>query len=294
MTEAATEDPPPLSFNRMDIEKKLGFPAGRFTQPGPVLPILLATALTVGLYAALLPLKQLDLWIARTFTERGAIPYAIVLFTAWALMILLIKRQKIAVQRRPLREPVVPREPEFALSFDSVHHVLDRLYEKAEDPKQFILYNRILIALSNLRNMGKVGDVDDVLRSQAEQDESVVESSYTVVRGLIWAIPVLGFIGTVLGLSDAIGSFTAVLSDTTSMANLKPALQDVTDGLATAFETTLQGLTAALVVQMVMTLVRRSEEQMLDDFMEHCQRDVVGRLRLRSSPEAQTDETAIP
>lgn len=38
-----------------------------------------------------------------------------------------------------------------------------------------------------------------------------METSYALVQGFVWAIPVLGFIGTVVGLSQAIGGFTAVL-----------------------------------------------------------------------------------
>ena len=33
----------------------------------------------------------------------------------------------------------------------------------------------------------------------------------TVLRGFIWAIPVLGFIGTVIGLTQAMGRFGAAL-----------------------------------------------------------------------------------
>jgi biopolymer transport protein ExbB/TolQ len=119
-----------------------------------------------------------------------------------------------------------------------------------------------------------------VLRSQAEADEAAIESSYTIVRGLIWAIPVLGFIGTVIGLSQAIGAFGSVLATTAEINALKPALQSVTAGLATAFETTLHALVAALGVQMILVMLKRTEEQMLDDFMEYCQRRIVNRLRL--------------
>jgi biopolymer transport protein ExbB/TolQ len=172
--------------------------------------------------------------------------------------------------------------------------VLDRLHEVAEEPKHFLLFNRIQFALSNLRNMGRIGDVDEVLRSRAQNDESAVESSYTVVKGLIWAIPVLGFIGTVIGLSKAIGGFGSVLNEAGAMDQLRPALQSVTAGLATAFETTLQALIAALIIQMLMTFVKRGEERMLDDFITYCDRQIVGRLRLRdhtAAVESSDDKT---
>jgi biopolymer transport protein ExbB/TolQ len=128
--------------------------------------------------------------------------------------------------------------------------------------------------------MQRIGDVRDTLESQAEFDEALAESGYTFLRALIWAIPVLGFIGTVLGLSAAVGAFSAVLAAASEIDQIKPALREVTSGLAVAFETTLQGLLGALVVHLLMTSVKRSEERFLDDCREYTQRQIVGRLRL--------------
>ena len=149
-----------------------------------------------------------------------------------------------------------------------------------DEPKHFILFDRISIALSNLRNLGRVSDVEDILRSQAEHQESAMETSYSLVKGFIWAIPVLGFIGTVLGLSQAIGSFGLVLENTEDIHQISTALKSVTAGLAIAFETTLEALVAAMVLQLLLTFLKRSEEDFLDDCTEYCVRRIVSRLRI--------------
>jgi biopolymer transport protein ExbB/TolQ len=138
----------------------------------------------------------------------------------------------------------------------------------------------LVVALSNLRNLGAVGDVDGILRSQASQDEAAVDTSYSLMQGFVWAIPVLGFIGTVLGLSDAIGQFSGVLGAADDVSQISAALKGVTSGLATAFDTTLVALVAALVVQLAMTVIRRNEDAFLDEVMEYGLRNVVGRLRM--------------
>ena len=128
--------------------------------------------------------------------------------------------------------------------------------------------------------MGRIADFEGVLDSHAAGDEDAIESSYLIIRGLNWAIPVLGFIGTVQGLSVAIASFGGVLAESGDVDAIKPALQGVAGGLATAFETTLVALVAALVIQLMMTLERRAEEQFLDDCKDYCQHQLVARLRL--------------
>lgn len=281
------QEKPPLSVNRMDIERRIGFPAGKHTQPGPVLPLLMAILLGVGFYAALIPLEEFWPRLAESMQERGWVPYAIVFMSFWALTLVLIKWLKIRLQSKPLLQPVVPDTPDFILSTHNVQTVLDRLHELSDEPKSFILYNRIQFALSNLKNMGRISDLNEVLRGRAESDEAAAESSYTIIRGLIWSIPVLGFVGTVIGLSVAIGSFGSVLEGSSDLEGIKSSLGNVTAGLATAFETTLQALIAALFIQLLMTFVRRAEESMFDRFNEYCERQIISKLRISDTKEVK-------
>ena len=50
-----------------------------------------------------------------------------------------------------------------------------------------------------------------ILRNQADYDEEQIASSYGLVNSFLWAIPVLGFIGTVIGLRAAIGALGITL-----------------------------------------------------------------------------------
>jgi len=279
---------PQLSWDRSDIERRLGLPAGPFTSPGAVLTLFGAAVCTVAFYAVLSRIPESA--FTRMFTQRGVVPYVIVFFSAWSLAILLVKLAKLRAQRRALSIDLLPEEdPGFVLTAASAQAVLERLYRAVDNPQRFLLTKRIYNALANLKNIGRAGDVDEILRTQAENDEAVVDSSYTVVRGLIWAIPVLGFIGTVQGLSAALGAFWGVVSQAEDVAAMRGALQNVTAGLSTAFETTLVGLVAALGIHLVMIFVRRREEQFLDACKDYCQRYVVGRLRL-SMDDADADQ----
>ncbi|MHC4561149.1 MAG: MotA/TolQ/ExbB proton channel family protein [Planctomycetota bacterium] len=273
---------PGLSFARGDIERRLGMPAGRFTSPGVLLPLLSGALLTVGVFAVLWLLPKTT--VTDMFTRNMVITPAIVFLTLWSLMMLLVKGRKVALQRRALSLKLITiDEPGRYLTDSSAEEVLNALYTAVDDPQQFFLTRRIHHALVNLRNIGRIGDVDEVLRTQGENDEAQVDSSYTVLRGFIWAIPVLGFIGTVLGLSLAMGSFGQVLAGASEMELLRDALKDVVAGLAVAFETTLQGLVAALCIHLLMVRCRRKEEQFLDDCKEYCQKHIVSRLRLSSA-----------
>ena len=184
------------------------------------------------------------------------------------------------MQRRSLQLAVVPDDPEFVLTPQNVDEVFHRMHERVDDTRQFVVFHRITSALSNLRNLGRVTDVGDILRAQAETDESAMETSYSLLQGFVWAIPVLGFIGTVEGLSVAIGGFGGVLASSSDFEQIKLALRGVTGGLSTAFETTLHGLVAALAIQLTQTGLKKGEEEFLDDCSEYCSKQIVSRLRV--------------
>lgn len=267
-----------LSWYQCDPEQRLHFRGGRFTRVNNFCSFVMAIIFSGLFYAALFPLQ--GFYFAETFTQRGFVPYAIVFFFFWSIAILMLKSGKLSLQRKALRLPILPENPEFVLSSATVAEVTRLIHQAVDDPQQFILLNRIEIALANLKNLGRVADLDEILRSQGEQDESTVETSYSIISGFVWAIPVLGFIGTVEGLSRSIGGFGQVLSSTEQLSEIKTSLQHVTSGLSIAFETTLQGLLAALIVQLLLMQIKKREEEFLDDCAEFCVRNVVGRLRV--------------
>lgn len=269
---------PPLNFFESDIERRCGFSGNSGTFAHPWFTGLIALVLTVVFYTVVVflpPSYYTDL-----FLKRGPTQHAAVFIGFWVLAILLVKRQKLRLQRRALKLDAIPSEHHFVLSSQTADQVVTKLHENAADPERFIVYNRILVAISNLKNLGRVSDVDDMLRSMADRDESAQETSFGLINGFLWAIPVLGFIGTVLGLGQSIASFSSLLDNQSDMSGIVASLTQVTAGLSTAFDTTLLALLIALVLQLWMTIQKTNEEQFLDDCSEYCMRQIVSRIKI--------------
>lgn len=281
----------PLAWVRGDIEQRLMFRGGKHTRVNSLLSALLGLLLAIAFYGTLLLVPGTN--FAGMFLKPwpvSVVPFAIVFFSAWCISILFLKSRKLAFQKKSLGYSVLPDEADFVLSAGNADVVMDRVYEIVDEPKYFVLFNRIAVALANLRNLGRVGDVGDILKSQAESDEAALETSYGLIAGFIWAIPVLGFIGTVIGLASAIGGFTQVLEKTDQMDEIKGALMGVTGGLSTAFETTLQALVAALIIQLALSFLKKSEQEFLDECGQYCTKNIVNRLRIMPFERASQDD----
>ena len=199
----------------------------------------------------------------------------------WSLAILIFKKYKLRLQRKVLKLDILPEDPNYVLAPNTAEEILNKITELVVDPKNFLLLNRITRTLSNLKNIGRVADVSEGMGAQAENDESYLESTYTIIKGFIWAIPVLGFIGTVLGLSEAVGGFGKVVSGGADVEKLKNSLSGVTAGLSIAFETTLIALIAALIIQLILTMVKKQEEEFLDECSDYCHLNIISKLKDR-------------
>ncbi|HEY3913681.1 MAG TPA: MotA/TolQ/ExbB proton channel family protein [Verrucomicrobiae bacterium] len=283
-----------LSWKDQDFENRWGlFKGGRFTSVNKTFSLVLAV-IASGVFLWLmreldgsqLSFRRLGTIFVRPGNLYATVPATLCFF--WGVMVALIKIPKINLQRKALDLAAVPQSRDFVLNEATARTVLERMHRLVDDPRQFILLNRIDRALANLHNIGGISDVSTILKAQAENDENVVASSYAMIHAMIWSIPVLGFIGTVLGLSMAINRFTSVISVSQGaisaaeeMARMKDHLKLVTAGLSTAFETTLVGLGFALILHLLADLVQQRETDFLDECNEYCQANVVSKLRTR-------------
>jgi biopolymer transport protein ExbB/TolQ len=130
------------------------------------------------------------------------------------------------------------------------------------------LGRRVTAVLDFVSSRASANDLDDQLRTLADNDFMAFETSYALTRFITWAIPILGFLGTVLGITGAIAGITPEI--------LERSLNTVTDGLALAFDATAVALALTMVTMFVTFLVERLEEgvlhqvdQYVDEHLSH-------------------------
>ena len=123
---------------------------------------------------------------------------------------------------------------------------------------------RILRLLDIWTETGSAFQLERSADNDADLYELAVQQSYSLPKVLLWAIPLLGFIGTVLGMSTAVGSFDEVLGNADNVEGLKNGLTQVTSGLGTAFDTTYLALVISVIVAFPLSSVERQEERLLN------------------------------
>ncbi len=104
------------------------------------------------------------------------------------------------------------------------------------------------------------------------KEKEQLKGSFALPRFMVWAIPILGFIGTVWGISNGIAHFSDAMTNTGSVTDVSAMLKEnlplVTNSLATAFDTTLLALLLSIPLMMLMLTIEKSEEAYLIDLDE--------------------------
>jgi len=278
----------PLDWHLGDVEQRFGFKGGKYTDVNATFAMFVAAVLTGAFFIALchVPESLRTHPCVALILDRGWTPYAMVTLFFLALTTLFVKSRKLAFQKRAFEIELIPPGENFALTPETAPEILKTLSAAVDDPKRFVLFSRIERALLNLRNVGNLSDVSEMLRAQAENDESQFDSTYGLLGGIVWMIPILGFIGTVSGLSGAIGGFGAVLNADATVSSLREGLTPVTASLGVAFDTTFLALVLALVIQGMLTVLRKREDAFLDACRDYSHVNVISRLRLVKNEEA--------
>ena len=139
------------------------------------------------------------------------------------------------------------------------------------------LGRRVANVLEFVESRGSVNELDDQIRTLADNDVMTQESSYALLRFITWAIPILGFLGTVLGITNAIKGVTPEV--------LEKSLSGVTDGLATAFDSTALALFLTMVLMLCSSLVERLEQGVLEKVDAYVDAELSHRFE-RTGPES--------
>lgn len=89
---------------------------------------------------------------------------------------------------------------------------------------------------------------------------------YILPRYINWAIPILGFIGTVLGISLAADGIQEIIGTNQNFGQLSANLGQAISPLGIAFDTTLIALSLSVLLMLLQTALQKWEDNLLIDY----------------------------
>jgi len=164
---------------------------------------------------------------------------------------------------------------------------------KVKRYEEGIIYRRVLRVLFFVRGATRKEGLDSLLDYQGQIDMKRLETSYSVLQVFIWAIPILGFIGTVLGIGFSVNEFANFIQSAEAggqfTAQMRAALGGVTGGLAVAFNTTFLALVLVIPVMLLTSFLNKNEEEFLLEIEEFCMEELLPRLYVSPGEEVASE-----
>lgn len=191
---------------------------------------------------------------------------------AWAGFILLSRYLEVYRQRRAFQLGLLPTDEGVRILPEDARPLQRRVDQMAERGGPYILANMIRIALGKYAVSRSSQDVSDAVRTQAEVDLGRLVTSMATVHYLAWAIPALGFLGTVRGLSGGLSMAGRVGQE------IQAFIDQATRHLTVAFDCTLIALVLSLALMFLVHSVQRDEEALVIDCQQYCLEHLVNRL----------------
>lgn len=237
---------------------------------------VIGAVVTVVWLIAMIPLR--DYQLGQLFLDRGFVPFATTLLMFWSFAILVLKWLSMKQQKESMLLDVLPTEVAEEITVESLNNFVKHIRSLPVSGSESFLINRVLRGIEHFRVRKSAAETVTMMESQSAIDANNIAGSYTILKVFIWALPILGFIGTVVGVSSAVASLASSLDSAADMTAMKGSLNAVFSGLGTAFDTTLLALIMSMIVKIPTSAMQKSEEDLITAVDEYCNENLLRRL----------------
>lgn len=180
----------------------------------------------------------------------------------------LFVRWRIAAREQVfLSQRYLPEDDETVLQAHDLGAIRRNVAGK-HDAEHGFLPSLIDLCVLQFQSSRSVDQTVSVLNSSLELIAHRVDLRYAMPRYVVWVIPTIGFIGTVLGIAFALESIDPA----------QPDLKDLTKSLGVAFYTTLVALLQSAVLVLLLNVVQAREERSVSAAGYYTLKNLINRL----------------
>jgi biopolymer transport protein ExbB/TolQ len=172
------------------------------------------------------------------------------------LAALVIKWIDVERQRRQVDDELLAPVPEGGQEPAEAAALVASLPVEDDATSGSYLVTRLREGLDLVVRTGSAEGLQDHLKYLSDLDAARAAQSYGLVRFVIWAVPIMGFLGTVIGITEAIAQLSP-----TQLENIS----GVVAGLGVAFDTTATALALSMVLMFMQFVIDRREQSLLSD-----------------------------
>ena len=196
-----------------------------------------------------------------------------VILCLWSLMLLGRQAQVTQRSRKLLdREYVKIADSQVVLPEDA--RVYSRPLEALpREEQEGFLPRLLMVAYNRFGATRSVQDAAEAVRDECDFETASMDTKLSMVRFTAWAIPAVGFVGTVRGIGAALQEAQGAMGGDIS---------GVTMGLGVTFNATLTALVSCIIVMFWMHQLQQYQDRLVLDCRTYVDRQLLRKLRVVS------------
>ncbi len=189
----------------------------------------------------------------------------------WALAIMAYKAITTMRDRNLLQMNLIPLEEGMRILPEDTHELSRHIQALPLHQREALLPRALLAALHRFSTTHNIQDVASATHTYCASEGERLESELSMIRYIAWAIPSVGFIGTVRGIGDALGkAHKAIEGD----------IFGVTKSLGVAFNSTLIALLISILLMFLLHQLQVLQERYVLDAEAYCEENLTRHLHL--------------
>ena len=194
------------------------------------------------------------------------------IFSIWAITTMMIKGVGVSRGRRLLGSDLLHLPDGMKILPEDTREYARQIEALPDDVRGQLLPRALSTALHRFGATRSIQDVSVAAHSVCEVERDRLDSELGMVRFVAWAIPAIGFVGTVRGIGNSLQqAHKAVEGD----------VSGVVAGLGTSFNSTLVALSLSILVMLVLHQIQLRQERLGLDVEEYIDTNVVQNLQVR-------------
>ena len=185
----------------------------------------------------------------------------------WAWFEVKEKLKVIARERRAFTLNLIPTNDKHVFMAQDINNLKFKLIE-FEKKEKYILSDLLKKACTKFRTSGSLSELIDIVSIQIEVSQEKSEGDQSVIRYLTWVIPSVGFVGTVIGISQAL-----IVANSGDM-------EKITTLLGVAFDTTLVALILSIIIMWFVHQLQEETDRFHSDLKEFVIDNLINKIEI--------------
>lgn len=194
----------------------------------------------------------------------------IILFL-WALSLMGYKAQQLKAHVGLMERDFVQVEEGHRILPEDARELTRRLQALPDGERRALLPRALLAALHRFESTRNIQDVSETVTSLCMAEGERQESELSMIRYIAWAIPSIGFIGTVRGIGLALSQ---------AQAAVEGDIGPVTENLGTAFNSTLIALVLSIFLMFAVHQLQLQQERYVLDVQDEAELKLINQLHV--------------